>query len=334
MTINFSYSGSPLPNSFGIYVNGNIVYTFSDTGLSNGSFVTTVTSDEIVALAQNATYDITIYDNYGTTSSWASNTMESIPINTCAAPEVCCTVCDLNKGEFFVSAMNINGVNYNLLNPPPAPFDAYMGSNLSFTGDTDRYIWPPITSDEYYAFVFDCTSNVLVMDTPALRDTQYLTIDFNCSATEAKGYMIIEDSEGNPLPVIFTLQVAEDFTKDCNGECCNIETLNGYTLESIAKYNFSGPDVGYVTLPAPGEDLIRFVFISESSVEVYSNNVLTGTYNYTYDPSSGLLYIESPPDDPDGYLQLTCNCGLFVYTVFASDVDGGYTQTNFYFQSI
>jgi len=334
MTINFSYSGSPLPNSFGIYVNGNIVYTFSDTGLSSGSFVTTVTSPEIAALAQNATYDITIYDNYGTTSSWASNTIESIPLNTCVAPEVCCTVCDLSNGQFFVSAMNINGDDYNLLNPPPAPFNAYMGTYITFDG-SNGYTWSPITSDDSYTYSFDCESNVAVMDTPALRELFYLTIDFNCAATSATGYAIIEDSEGTPLPVIFTLEVSEEFTKDCSGECCNIETLNGYTLDSIGKFYYTGPDSGsYIALPAVGEDVIKFVFISESSVEVYTNDVLTGTYNYTYTPSSGLLYIESPPDDSNGYLQLTCDCGLFIYTVFIPDGDGSYTIVNYYFQSI
>jgi hypothetical protein len=334
MTINFSYSGSPLPNSFGIYVNGNIVYTFSDTGLSSGSFVTTVTSPEIAALAQNATYDITIYDNYGTTSSWASNTIESIPLNTCTPPEVCCTVCDLSNGQFFVSAMNINGDDYNLLNPPPAPFDAYMGTYITFDG-SNGYTWSPITSDDSYTYSFDCESNVAVMDTPALREVFYLTIDFNCAATGATGYAIIEDSEGTPLPVIFTLEVSEEFTKDCSGECCNIETLNGYTLDSIGKFYYTGPDSGsYIALPAVGEDVIKFVFISESSVEVYTNDVLTGTYNYTYTPSSGLLYIESPPDDSNGYLQLTCDCGLFIYTVFIPDGDGSYTIVNYYFQSI
>jgi hypothetical protein len=334
MTINFSYSGSPLPNSFGIYVNGNIVYTFSDTGLNSGSFVTTVTSTEIAALAQNATYDITIYDNYGTTSSWASNTIESIPLNTCVVPEACCTICDLDNGQFLVSAMNINGDNYNLLNPPPAPYDAFMGTYITFNG-SNEYTWSPITSDDYYNYSFDCESNVAVMGTPVLREFFYMTIDFNCAATSAKGYAIIEDSEGTPLPVIFTLQVSEDFTKDCSGECCNIETLNGYTLDSIGKFNYTGPDSGsYISLPAVGEDVTKFVFISESSVEVYTNNVLTGTYNYTYTPSNGLLYIESPPDDSNGYLQLTCDCGLFIYTVFVPDGSGGYTIVNFYLQSI
>lgn len=315
MTITFHYSGSPIPNSFGVYVNGGIVYTFSDTGSSSGSFISTVTSAEIAALPQNASYDVTIYDNYGTTYGYASNTIESIPLNACVAPELCCEVCDLEGGQFFVSAMNINGVDYNLLNPPPSPFNAYMGTYITFL-PSNLYTWQPITSDSPYTYEFDCASNVATLETTLIRELAYLSIDFNCSASAATAYILIEDSLGNPTPVILTLQVSQDFTKDCTGECCNITSLSGLTMESVALFNFTGPDQGYVPLPAPGNVIIKLEFTSASSVNSYEDGVLTGTYNYTYDPMTGELNIDSSPDPANGFLQLTCNCSRFIFTIF------------------
>lgn len=329
MTIKFNYSGSPVPNSFGVYVNGGIVYTFSDTGTSDGSFVSTITSSDIAALPQNTSYDVTIFDNYGTSSSYSSNTLESIPLNSCSPPESCCEVCNLEGGQFFVSAMNINGVDYNLLSPPPSPFDAYMGTYITFL-PSNLYTWQPITSDSPYTYEFDCTSNVATMQTPVLRQLQYLSIDFNCAANGAIGYTIIEDGSGNPTPINLTLEVSLDFTKDCTGECCNITSLNGLTMETIGRFNFSGPDQGYVALPAPGESIIKLEFTSDSSVNVYEDGVLIGTHNYTYDPMTGELNIDSSPDPANGFLQLTCNCSKFIYTIF----NGDGTLINLYFELI
>jgi hypothetical protein len=328
MTITFHYSGSPIPNSFGVYVNGGIVYTFSDTGSSSGSFISTVTSAEIAALPQNASYDVTIYDNYGTTYGYASNTIESIPLNACVAPELCCEVCDLEGGQFFVSAMNINGVDYSLLSPPPAPFDSYMGTYITFFPSLE-YSWLPITSDANYTYVFDCNSNVATLETPVLRELAYLSIDFNCSANGATAYILIEDSLGNPTPVTLTLQVSQDFTKNCAGECCNITSLSGLTMESVALFNFTGPDQGYIPLPAPGNVIIKLEFTSASSVSSYEDGVLIGTYNYTYDPMTGELNIDSSPDPSNGFLQLTCNCNRFIYTIFSEG-----SLLNIYFELI
>jgi len=327
MTITFHYSGSPVPNSFGVYVNGGIVYTFANTGSSSGSFISTVTSSDIASLPQNTSYDVTIYDNYGTTFGYASNTLESIPLNACVASEVCCEVCDLEDGQFFVTGMNINGVDYNLLSPPPAPYTAYMGSYITFLAGNE-YTWPPLTSDTQETYTFDCTSNVATLSPIDPRDGFfYLSIDFNCSANAATAYIILYDEEDNAVPVILTLQVSQDFTKECTGECCNITSLSGLTLEQVGEFILSGNN-SYNPSPAT---IIKLEFISASSVAIYLDGIFDETVDYTYDPATGFLFVNSDPDAFGGFLQLTCNCDKFIFT-YASELNTGFT--NIYFQLI
>ena len=327
MTITFHYSGSPVPNSFGVYVNGGIVYTFANTGSSGSSFISTVTSSDIASLPQNTSYDVTIYDNYGTTFGYASNTLESIPLNACVAPEVCCEVCYLPGGQFFVTGMNINGTDYNLLSPPPAPFTAYMGSYITFLED-NAYTWPPLIPDTEGKYTFDCTSNVAILrGLDPRKDIFYLSIDFNCSANAATAYIVLYDGEGNAVPVILTLQVSQDFTKNCTGECCNITSLSGLTLEQIGEFILSGNN-SYNPNPAT---IIKLEFISASSVVIYYDGTPNSTVDYTYDPVTGVLYIDSQPDPFLGLIQLTCNCSKFIFTYY-SELNTGFT--NIYFQLI
>lgn len=225
---------------------------------------------------------------------------------------------------FTVTTLNIDGTVYDESNLPPSPYNTVIGSVIDIV-NTTQFTWPPFLGDSNGEFVFDPKTGLLTLDLGE-DGTMYLSLNFNCDATEVVAYSVLEDSEGNLQYAVYTMDVEEvDFETSDSG-CCQLSSLEETVMSTVGKYVYL--ESGSTYIDSNTEEFPEEVYsFGENSVEIYVDGELLETLTYTYDFTTGQITFSN---GDIGFLQFTCSFDNVILNLY-HDNEGSIEQETIYF---